>query len=294
MWLKLWNGAHTDPIFPAVADLSGSSPAVAAQTYFALLEYANERDDRGSVAGYERLLPVIASFNRVPLDEVKRIVAVFIQFGKIVGDRIAAWAKRQELPTSAATGARSETSAARRSRRFREVHGRDRRQGELLMELPGGLSQSVARGVASVAQGVARDTEKEKERDSRLKESAKGDQVRSAPFEGRSADDLLHVDTCVEQVRQTCRMPRRDTFDTTFPLDRCASMRGGKPSAEQIREALRAKHMRYLQATGRPGELSAYLATQMGDPEEARQVFDLVDKRMRLEGWDDKRETEAA
>jgi predicted nucleic acid-binding Zn ribbon protein len=59
----------------------------------------------------------------------------------------------------------------------------------------------------------------------------------------------------------------------------------------KIREQLRAKHARFLQARRRPEELVAYWAAQLDDdPTVAQRAFDEVDHRMRAANWDDMRE----
>jgi DNA-binding transcriptional MocR family regulator len=56
----------------------------------------------------------------------------------------------------------------------------------------------------------------------------------------------------------------------------------------KIRDQLIQKHGRYLAARGQPGEVPAYWAAMMGDdPAAAQHMLDAIDRRMRLERWDD-------
>ncbi len=86
-WLKLHNGAHTDPKWLAVADAAGSSPAVACSTYFTLAEYCSEHDTGGGIAGCEHILRVVAAFNRVAFEEVQRVFSALRDLGLIVADQ---------------------------------------------------------------------------------------------------------------------------------------------------------------------------------------------------------------
>lgn len=97
-WLKLWNEAPTDPKWLAVADMAGSSPAVAWHTFSAALAYANEQPNRGlsrgSITGFK--IEVVAAFCRVAVDEVRRVIQAFRELRLLLGDRLAAWTKRQD------------------------------------------------------------------------------------------------------------------------------------------------------------------------------------------------------
>jgi DNA-binding transcriptional MocR family regulator len=56
----------------------------------------------------------------------------------------------------------------------------------------------------------------------------------------------------------------------------------------KIRDQLIQKHGRYLAARGQPGEVAAYWAAMMdNDPAAAQRMLDAVDRRMRIECWDD-------
>jgi uncharacterized protein YdaU (DUF1376 family) len=73
----------------------------------------------------------------------------------------------------------------------------------------------------------------------------------------------------------------------TNPVARCARLKTPALKAK-IREQLVQKHARYLGNCGRPEQLGAYWAAQLGDdPVEAKRMFEAVDHQMRVAGWDD-------
>ena len=54
---------------------------------------------------------------------------------------------------------------------------------------------------------------------------------------------------------------------------------------------MRQKHVRFLQATGAPGEVGAYWGAMLDDdPKVGQRMFDAIDRRMRAARWDDRPE----
>jgi hypothetical protein len=137
-WWKMWAGAVTDPKWLAIADVAGSTPAVVSTTFFGACDYAcQHREDPGSLVGFE--LQDIASFVRVPIDEIRRVFRVLVERGMIVGNRIRSWAERQGVVVVAA--ARMVSAGALRTRRWRAKKTRDPRQSEMLFSIDGGAQQ---------------------------------------------------------------------------------------------------------------------------------------------------------
>ena len=84
-WLKMWNEDPDNPNWPAAADMAASSPAVAWWAFSKMRSHANQNKNRGSITGLHP--QVIASWCRVPVDEVKRIIQAFRELGILIGDR---------------------------------------------------------------------------------------------------------------------------------------------------------------------------------------------------------------
>ena len=145
-WFKHYHGASCDPKWPAIADSTGSSPSVVWHTYSWALEYASEREDRGSITGFD--VEVVACFCRVKIDEICRIIDAFIRKGMIIHEHIRAWAKRQGEATLAKT-AKILSSGARRTANYRKR----KVQAACEPELPG-LRMNVAQSVTSGVTGV--------------------------------------------------------------------------------------------------------------------------------------------
>jgi hypothetical protein len=147
-WFKLFNEASLDPKWLAIADLAGSSPAIASATFFRMLGFANEQPERGSIAGFERELPVLASFYRVTIDELRRVWAAIAELGMLAGDRIANWSKRQDEEPRAPAIRRKSPAAIRQERRRAK-----RRAASAEPELPG-VTPVTPRRDSSVTPGV--------------------------------------------------------------------------------------------------------------------------------------------
>lgn len=132
-WFKLHHGAVSDPKWLAIADIAGSSPATVYGTFSWALDYASQREDRGSIAGID--LQDIASFFRVPLAEVERIFAAFVRRGLIAGERIAKWVKRQGeaigVLKSAVSPSKLKSPGARRTAAWRQRKHETLRQPDL-------------------------------------------------------------------------------------------------------------------------------------------------------------------
>jgi hypothetical protein len=78
----------------AVADDAGTSPGLVGATFVELLTWTTEHaPETGSIAEFDPR--VWAAWLRIAPEAVERIVASLRKFGRIVGDTIANWAKRQ-------------------------------------------------------------------------------------------------------------------------------------------------------------------------------------------------------
>ena len=135
-WCKLYPNALTDPLWLAVADDAGTSPGLVGATFVELLTWTTEHaPDTGSIAGFDPR--VWAAWLRIAPEAVERIIGSLRKFGRLAGDTIANWAKRQGQTAVAAAQEvkRKVTAGAERMRRYRRrKRQKDDRQGEFFGE----------------------------------------------------------------------------------------------------------------------------------------------------------------
>jgi hypothetical protein len=137
-WCKLYPHALTDPMWLAVADDAGTSPGLVGATFVELLTWTTEHDpEGGSIAGFDPR--VWAAWLRINPEAIEHIIASLRKFGRLAGDTIVNWAKRQG--EAAIATIKSGTLRSRRSRaRQREQRG----QIAMLLPLAGGRDATPA------------------------------------------------------------------------------------------------------------------------------------------------------
>ncbi|MEY5098775.1 MAG: hypothetical protein RJA36_1494 [Pseudomonadota bacterium] len=107
-WYRRYHGTCADPKLRLVARSAQVPTPFAIAAWDACLEYASDRDDRGSMAGYSAEL--LAVTIDVTESDAERLLQAFRARGMILpDDRIKAWGKRQP----------SDATAAERMRRYR-------------------------------------------------------------------------------------------------------------------------------------------------------------------------------
>lgn len=115
-WFRSHHGAPTDPKWLMIARRAGCRPIEVAAIWWALLDYASQHEDRGSIAGFDR--ETLAEFYDLEEITIDAVVAALEQKGLLAGSRIASWSRRNPL--------REDDTAAERKRRQRE---RERQAG---------------------------------------------------------------------------------------------------------------------------------------------------------------------
>ena len=174
-WCKLYPNALTDPLWLAVADDAGTSPGLVGATFVELLTWTTEHaPDTGSIAGFDPR--VWAAWLRVAPEAVERILASLRKFGRLAGNTIANWAKRQGQTAVAAVVANANKIARKVSTPRVRKHRERQRQFEMLLPISGARDEThetPANAFHSVSPVENHDisagcaiTEKEKERDS--------------------------------------------------------------------------------------------------------------------------------
>lgn len=101
-WFRSWHGAPTDPKWLVVARKAQVAPGVVSAVFWALMDYASQNTDRGSVEGFD--VETYAAFTGWEESEIIAVLAAMTNKGIITPDnRLAAWDKRQpkkEDPTA--------------------------------------------------------------------------------------------------------------------------------------------------------------------------------------------------
>lgn len=108
-WFRSWHGAPTDTKWLAIARRASVAPGVVSAVVWALMDYASQSTDRGSVAGFDA--EAYAAFAGFDQDDVTRVVEALRDKGVIEHDRLSAWDKRQP---------KREDNSAERVKRYRE------------------------------------------------------------------------------------------------------------------------------------------------------------------------------
>jgi hypothetical protein len=127
-WFRSHHGAPTDPKWLIVARRAGVPAVSVAAVFWALLDYASQHEDRGSVAGFD--VETVAAFYGIGEAEVGAILGALAEKGLIRDGRIASWSKRQpkrEDPGAAERKRRQRAAAETKKAASRDVtHGHDR------------------------------------------------------------------------------------------------------------------------------------------------------------------------
>lgn len=115
-WFRSHHGAPTDPKWLLIAKRANVRPIHVIGTWWALLDYASQHADRGSIDGFD--VETFALFAGLDEEHVSRVVTTLRDKGLIDGDRIAQWTKRQPK--------REDDGAADRQRRHRAEKAKNR------------------------------------------------------------------------------------------------------------------------------------------------------------------------
>jgi len=110
-WFRSYHGAPFDAKHVTIAKRSETQPGVSCAIWWALLDFASQNEDRGSVQGFD--CEVAADFFGWTLETVSRVVQVMGDVGLISDGRISNWDKRQ---------VKREDRSTDRVRKFRESH----------------------------------------------------------------------------------------------------------------------------------------------------------------------------
>lgn len=93
-WFRSHHGAPSDPKWLVIARKAKVAPVVVVSTFWMLLDYASQHQDRGTVTGFD--VEVAAAFLGVEDEEVAAVLAVMEERGMIADGRLKSWEKRQK------------------------------------------------------------------------------------------------------------------------------------------------------------------------------------------------------
>jgi len=113
-WFRSHHGAPTDPKWLLIAKRASVRPIHVIGTWWALLDYASQHSDRGSIDGFD--IETFALFAGLEEEHVSRIVTTLCDKGMIAGSRIAQWSKRQPKREDEGAAERQRNSRANRSK----------------------------------------------------------------------------------------------------------------------------------------------------------------------------------
>lgn len=121
-WYKVHHGMPSDAVWAVVAKRSGVPRHAVVAVWCALLDHASQNDPRGSIARLDAEL--IAVSLDLETEQVSAIVSALRERGKIDGETLANWEKRQKA------------TSTERVRRYRERKSVSGNAGETENETP--------------------------------------------------------------------------------------------------------------------------------------------------------------
>ena len=109
-WFRSWHGAPTDNKWLLIAKRAGVTPMMVSAVFWALLDYASQQEERGSIAGFD--VETYSLWAGVEESDILNVLDAMRAKGIITdGDTLAAWDKRQP---------KREDGSAERVRRHRD------------------------------------------------------------------------------------------------------------------------------------------------------------------------------
>lgn len=92
-WWRSWHGAPMDNKWPVIAIRSGVKVGIVSAIAWALMDYASQHKERGSIEGFDT--EVYAVFSGFSEDEIKAVIKAMEDKGIICDNHLTNWEKRQ-------------------------------------------------------------------------------------------------------------------------------------------------------------------------------------------------------
>ena len=108
-WFRSWHGAPTDTKWLTIARRAGVAPGIVSAVAWALLDYASQQQERGSIDGFD--IETYSAFSGFDENQIAAVIDAMTAKGMIDDDRWSSWDKRQP---------EREDNSAERVRRYRE------------------------------------------------------------------------------------------------------------------------------------------------------------------------------
>lgn len=105
-WFRSWHGAPVDLKWPVIAAKAGVKVGIVSAVAWALMDYASQQPERGTVTGFDE--ETYAVYSGFPESEVHAVIVAMTEKGFIENGRLRNWLKRQPK--------REDNSAARVTR----------------------------------------------------------------------------------------------------------------------------------------------------------------------------------
>lgn len=93
LWWRSWHGAPTDHKWAVVAARAGSKPGIVSALAWALLDYASQQKERGTIGGFDA--ETYSVYSGFPEAEIIAIIQAMTDKGVIVNGKFAKWDERQ-------------------------------------------------------------------------------------------------------------------------------------------------------------------------------------------------------
>lgn len=146
-WFRWYHGACSDAKWPLIARKAHTTVGVVVSVWVALLEYASQDDERGSVEGFDcETFDALYGYSDGTCEAV---LSAMLEKGLIEDGCICSWSRRQPQRE------REESTNAERQRRYRERR-RLERDGEGVTEEDGNVTGVTTHNVTGVTRNVTR------------------------------------------------------------------------------------------------------------------------------------------
>ena len=116
-WFRVHHGMVSDPKWPLIARRSGHNVGTVVAVWAALLDFASQNEERGSIVGFNA--EEIDALYGYDDGTTAQILQAMEDRGMVVDDVIVSWEKRQAIKSSGDSKSTA-MSPAERSRRYRE------------------------------------------------------------------------------------------------------------------------------------------------------------------------------
>ncbi len=92
-WWRSWHGAPMDPKWAVIASRAGVKIGIVSAVAWALLDYASQHGNRGTVEGFD--IETYAVFSGWTEREIESVISAMTDKGVIANGRLVNWEKRQ-------------------------------------------------------------------------------------------------------------------------------------------------------------------------------------------------------